>query len=145
MTKMYFLLMLHVHLGSMGSSGHCDQSGTKLWILYINKDFQSHQGRTRAQHLNASILKWDKSPPFPFHRQKLVAWQCLSSKRAEKAILPCAQDMNTQNSIWQTALMTTEVYPSETKYLALSLSCRQNIFMPHHRHQREKTQILVLS
>lgn len=35
--------------------------------------------------------------------------------------------------------MTIEVYPSETKYLALSLSlsCRQNIFMPHHHHQRE--------
>lgn len=33
----------------------------------------------------------------PIYRQKLVAWQCLPSKRAEKAILPSAQYTNTLN------------------------------------------------
>lgn len=120
---MYFLLMLHVHLGSMGSSGHWSVRD-QVW-----NDFQSHKGRTRAQHLNAAILKWDKSPSFPFHRQKLVAWWCLFSKRAEKAILPCAQNTDTWNSIWQAALITTEIYTSETKYLALLLLLQTNYIL----------------
>lgn len=37
--------------------------------------------------------------------------------------------------------MTTKVYLLDTKYLAHSLSCKQNIFMPYHHHQKEKTQM----
>lgn len=113
----------------------------KVRIHLINKGSQS-QGRASAQGLNASTCKWDKSLPFPFYGQKRVAWQCVSSKRAEKAISPCAQDMDTLNTIWQVATMTTKVYLLDIKYLAYPLSCKQNIFVPHHRHQREENQEL---
>lgn len=30
------------------------------------------------------LARGNRSPPFPFYGQKLVAWQCVSSKRAER-------------------------------------------------------------
>ena len=103
---------------------------------------QSHQVGAIAQGLKTFTCKWDRSSPFPFYGQKLVAWRCLSSQRAEKALLPCAQVMDTWNTIWQAAIMTTKVYFLDTQFLAHSLSCKQNIFMCRHHHQREKNQTL---
>lgn len=72
------------------------------------------------------------------YRQKLGAWQCLSSKRSMKAILPSAQGMDALNDIWPTALSKSMCLAM--KSLAHFLSHKPNISMPPPPPSRGKIQ-----
>lgn len=134
-TKICFLLILHVHLGSVGNSPLYGHSGpgygyiTSTKVPKVTKAGQEH----RVFMLPLTSGPKSSGMAMPIFR------------KGSEAILPSAQDMNTQNTIWQAAIMTAKVYLLNTKYLAHSLSCKQNVFMLYHSHQKEKTQGLSWS
>lgn len=93
-TKTYFLLMLHVHLGSVGNKprhGHAaPECGctTSTKAPQITKSTESLCFHSQVVQVASIPIFWAK-----------VSGMATSIKRAEKAISPFAQNKNTQNTI----------------------------------------------